>query len=396
MATKKTAAVRKSKPKPKSAEASCDPKVPALPRAQRPPAAVTRDLFLALRAPRIGQHNPHLMSNPVWAWLAKNPELGAYMANAHFQGPDSLSVGPGFCNNRFGQSRTELEDGRVLLIGGEHEDHYDPDFFIYNDVIVLHPSGEIDVFGYPHDAFAPTDHHSATLLDERVIIVGGLSYSERRVPDTTRVYSLDLRTMAIAPLQTHGEAPSWIFEHSAQLSDDRQRIVVRGGSVLATIDGASCILENNDEWTLELATLRWTHSKRVQWSQWEVEREDQRSHHLFDYSSMRFYLSKPSDWSREQLAKLEAAVGGPPDLALYDALYTPPVAHERRPEGDESRRVVRHMVQGVCVRYVEELHSIRIIVEGALEPKINEAIVEDVRAKLSALEGTACVARRLQ
>lgn len=371
-------------------------KKPSLPRAQRPPKELARDLFLAWRAPRIGQHNPHRMSNAVWAWLAKNPELNAYMANAHFKGPESLSVGPGFCNHRFGQSRTELEDGRVLLIGGEHEDFYDADFFIYNDVIVLHPSGEIDVFGYPHDAFAPTDHHSATLLDERVLIIGGLSYPERRALDATRVYSLDLRTMAIAPLQTHGEAPSWIFQHAAELSDDHARVLVRGGSVLATIDGATRIVENNDEWTLELAPLRWTCSKRVLWPQWEVHREDRRSHHLFDYGSMRFYQSHPSEWSDEQVAKLTAAVGRAPDLALYDALYTPPIEHERGVEDEEHPRVLRRVVRGVRVRYVEESRAIRVVFEGELDAETSAAIVEDVRAKLSVLEGAPCVSRRLR
>ena len=38
--------------------------------------------------------------------------------------------------DRFGQSLTALPDGRFVQIGGEHEDGYDPDFFIYNDVIV--------------------------------------------------------------------------------------------------------------------------------------------------------------------------------------------------------------------------------------------------------------------
>ena len=33
---------------------------------------------------------------------------------------------------RLGGTRTELSDGRVIWIGGEHEDGYDPDFCIYN------------------------------------------------------------------------------------------------------------------------------------------------------------------------------------------------------------------------------------------------------------------------
>ena len=44
--------------------------------------------------------------------------------------------GPVWCFSRFGTSLTELPDGRFVQIGGEHEDFYDPDFCIYNDVTV--------------------------------------------------------------------------------------------------------------------------------------------------------------------------------------------------------------------------------------------------------------------
>ena len=38
-----------------------------------------------------------------------------------------------------GRSTVWLPDGRVVLIAGEHEDSYDPDFCIYNDVVVIQP-----------------------------------------------------------------------------------------------------------------------------------------------------------------------------------------------------------------------------------------------------------------
>ncbi len=36
----------------------------------------------------------------------------------------------GWTNQRFGQTTTVLPDGRTLAIAGEHEDSYDPDFWI--------------------------------------------------------------------------------------------------------------------------------------------------------------------------------------------------------------------------------------------------------------------------
>lgn len=368
----------------------------ALPSKQRPPKSVTRDYFLAMRSPRVGQHNPHNLSNPVWAWLVKNAELSAYAANAYFNGPSAMVVGPGFCNMRFGQTRTDLPDGRVLLIGGEHEDYYDPDFYIYNDVIVLYPSGDVDVYCYPHDAFAPTDHHSATLVDGRVIIIGGLSYSDRRIPGKTLVFDLDLASLAMAPVFTDGDQPGWIFDHRAELSEDQKSITVRGGSVIALVDGIERTIENDDEWTLELDSMRWTHSKHVEWPQWEVRRSDGRGHRLFLIESMQWVRDDRSKWGREHFAQLADDFGGEPDFALYSALYTPPFEHESIAEGDEHPKVVRRRIDGVIVRYVEELDSLRVVFEGSLSDSVMELVVEDLCAKLSKLEAVPCQSKRLR
>jgi hypothetical protein len=42
----------------------------------RPPAEVTRDLYLAWRTTRAGHLDPELMTNPVWAWLAGDDPRG--------------------------------------------------------------------------------------------------------------------------------------------------------------------------------------------------------------------------------------------------------------------------------------------------------------------------------
>jgi hypothetical protein len=92
-----------------------------------PPDDVTAEVFARWRSPARGVANPELMTNPPWAWVASK-KLWPYAVNALFQGPDSREAGPCWCFSRFGQSKTVLPDGRVVLIGGEHEDWYDPDF----------------------------------------------------------------------------------------------------------------------------------------------------------------------------------------------------------------------------------------------------------------------------
>lgn len=67
------------------------------------------------------------------------------------------------------RSSTRLRNGREIYIAGEHEDWYDPDFYIYNDVIVIHPNLEIQIYGYPRTVFRATDFHSATLVQDESI-----------------------------------------------------------------------------------------------------------------------------------------------------------------------------------------------------------------------------------
>ena len=113
---------------------------------------------------------------------------------------------------------TTARDGRILLIAGEHEDYYDPDFYIYNDVVVRHPDGRIDIFGYPRDVFPPTDFHTATLVGNDIVIIGSLGYLEERKPATTPVTVLDLETFTISKVVTSGPAPGWIHYHEAPLA----------------------------------------------------------------------------------------------------------------------------------------------------------------------------------
>ncbi len=99
-----------------------------------------------------------------------------------------------------------LPDGCIILIGGEYEDFYDPDFCIYNDVTVIHPDESIDTYSYPKAIFPPTDFHTATLVgtstDAHIIIVGSLGYLEDRQYSHTPVYCLNLNNFKIQQVAT--------------------------------------------------------------------------------------------------------------------------------------------------------------------------------------------------
>lgn len=128
-----------------------------------PPSEVIVTVFGQWRDARRGVTAAEDLSNPYWSWLIGS-ETSSWAANGHFDGPSSYGGNPMWSNGRHGQSRTLLADGRTLLIAGEQEDHYDPDFFIYNDVIEIDSKGGIRIFGFPTDAFPPTDFHTATMV----------------------------------------------------------------------------------------------------------------------------------------------------------------------------------------------------------------------------------------
>src|SRR5262249_22684232 len=128
---------------------------------------ISRETFDAWRTPRLSIENPTRLDNPLWASLVHD-RINAYQVNKRFGYERERGTEPTWCFDRFGQTTTKLDDGRTIYIGGEHEDYYDPDFYIYNDVVVVAPDGTVAIYGYPRVVFPPTDFHSATLDGDRI------------------------------------------------------------------------------------------------------------------------------------------------------------------------------------------------------------------------------------
>jgi hypothetical protein len=168
---------------------------------------VSKQSYLAQCARRFGRANPERMNVEHWVEMVRTGE-GAYVAAMRHLGDDaSKHPEPGWCFERFGMTRTRLPDGRVVCVAGEHEDHYDPDFCIYNDVVVIAPDGAVSILGYPEDVFPPTDFHTATLVGKRIILIGSLGYYGRRAFGHTPLYELDLKSFSIRPLEASGDGP---------------------------------------------------------------------------------------------------------------------------------------------------------------------------------------------
>ena len=359
----------------------------------------SRRKFLKWRSPRFGGANPDRMTNPVWTWLVLT-RLNAYRANQHFKGPDPFTKGPCWCADRFGQSTTELSDGRNVLIGGEHEDYYDPDFQIYNDVIVRGPNDEIEIFGYPAADFPPTDFHSATLLDDgRIIVIGNLGYPEGRHPGETPIFRLDTDSWRLSRTATEGDSPGWIHRHSATLNPGGDSIDITGG-IMVKDDEVGTLLENIDDWRLDLATWTWRRLTEKPWEQWEFVREDGESsdiwsmRHTIEMADLDIRLPK-IEGMEEFEGELESVFQPPRDPDLLEQLYRPPCDFDPIPEGDpEDFNSFRISIEGVILRFVEDMDTVQLTVEGELPESTVKTVVEDVKEKLEKLERAPYLTKR--
>lgn len=217
---------------------------------QRLLAACPTSAFLEARTRRFGVRNPERIHEPFWEAMIRSGVNG-YQATQFFHGPSSCGHTPVWCAQRFGQSITFLPDGRMVQIAGEHEDYYDPDFCIYNDVFVHERNGTIAIYAYPEDAFPPTDFHTATLIGEHIYVIGSLGYASSRCVGHTPVYRFDTRTFCIEPVVTAGNAPGWIYRHHA-LRVDEQEIHISGGTVVTCVDGNEEHTANEKTFVLDL------------------------------------------------------------------------------------------------------------------------------------------------
>jgi len=215
---------------------------------------------------RYSTSHPEWVDNPLWeeaareGWLgyALREHLGIELGSGHFCQDFSHSAyretipGPFWSWQRFGRTSTALPDGRVIHVAGEHEDAYDPDFCIYNDVVVEYPGGRREFYLYPQDVFPPTDFHTATLVGGEIVLIGSLGYRDLRRVGETQVLKLHPRTLRIETVATAGEAPGWISRHTAEKLGEAAILVI-GGNV-ETGDGYA---PNRGIFELDLATMTW-------------------------------------------------------------------------------------------------------------------------------------------
>ncbi len=201
---------------------------------------------------RFGNGNPQKMNFPFWMDMIRSG-ASASQVRSHFKTEPEEPI---WSFKRFGKSINELLDGRIIEIAGEHEDWYDDDFCIYNDVIVHFGDGSFDIYGYPENVFPPTDFHSATLVGKYIYIIGTIGYPQGRVPGETPVFKLDCESFEIQKVETTGTKPGWINRHKAKYIDEH-KIQITGGQILINAGGRETFKVNQDSFVLDTHSLAW-------------------------------------------------------------------------------------------------------------------------------------------
>lgn len=332
---------------------------------------VSFEEFQAQRKPRFGKSNPERMEIPHWEWMVRT-RLNSYMARSEHKADMNECFDrakewkPDWCFDRFGISRTHMPDGRIICIGGEHEDWYDPDFCIFNDVVVLRPApgnhdvdtetGEIEIYGYPETIFPPTDFHSATLVDERIFVIGSLGYMHGRKPDHCPVRTLDTNDYRMDSPKTRGSGPGWISRHHASYDQSMHCITVRGGKRCNGDDYA----DNHGVHRLQLEGLKWE----------QLAGHERHFRYLFRCVE------------QAGLSRIES---GTPDTAIE--AYQPEIPFVELDVAWKDFATRRLDINGVRIEFEDWFDEIRLLIEGDPGEDVRAEILRGIQQHLTETSG---------
>jgi len=342
--------------------------------------AVTKELFDQQRDPRFGTANPERMNVEFWEWMIRGGEslplegqtgpaangwslqngklmssYGPYRARQMFN-VALCDGGPIWTFERMGATQTGLADGRIVCVGGEHEDFYDPDFYIYNDVVVLGPAGEIEIYGYPKEVFPPTDFHTATLNGSEIIIIGCIGYRDERRYGYTPVYRLDLADCHVTEIVSSGDMPGWISTHTARLASDGT-IVVAGGEVVLKRDEREIYRPNVEEYALDLSSGGWRRLTHRNWRQFAIRTDKRRMFEIEHWPAPKNLLPQGIEYS---IVECDSMLGA------------------------------RIVVCEVAVAISVGVSEIKILVEGQLPPELTDRLADSVRVNAEKSVGDRC------
>lgn len=307
---------------------------------------------------------------------------------------------------------TCLPDGRLVFIGGWNEDPCCPVDAVYNDIVVIDPSGEVAIFGYPEDCFPPMRDHTATLVGHEIVIIGSDDSPLKRTLQSDVVYALNLHDYSMRRVETRGDIPPTVSGHWAELEPDGKAVRITDGDFYRGPDLSE--IENLDDWTFDPSTGIWKRLTNRNWPRWEFKRKDRKRNHLWDLRSLfdqkqRLQENLKNDpistWKYSWKEKYESALQElvekmerDVDWNLFTSLYFPSsIPHKQViwPDGELDLR--RFEVDGVLVRFRENSSvGSQMTIEGELPGSTIQVLVEEILANLKALERVEWTAEEIK
>jgi hypothetical protein len=224
------------------------------------------------------------------------------------------------------------------------------------------------------------DFHTATLVGESIVVIGNLGYPDHRVLGSTPVFRVAMDTLSVDRVDTLGEAPGWIHEHTAILSDDASAIVVRGGAIWRGAELS--MIENIDSWSLDLGTGRWTRLTALDWQRWTMLRVDRKANRLQDVRQELWHRDHAwpgheSYWNFDDTPDADALA------RLYRLDEDSPI-----PQEGSDYNTFHTVIDGLVVRFTEDRFHVQVVIEGRLAEDRVKAFQRTLLATLERLDAS--------
>ena len=295
-------------------------------------------------------------------------------------------------SGRMGQLLTELPDGMKVYIAGEYEDFYDPDFKIYNDIVIEKPNGEIELWNYPKAQFPPTDFYAAHYDEQThsIFLIGNLGYPETRKEGITQVLKVKLKSMDIERLECFGQVPSWLNHHEMSVINDDELIFYNGYVIKE-----KKYLRNLYTWKLNLRTLEWTFPEQILFDHWTLKSKNYYGFPLFECSQL---LWDEKHWKDEKFEQTKVEIieryGMLPDYKTYSQLFYPFEDTQISHDECEYRKHICSS-QGYTFYCFEDDDLIEVIFPNTIPVYFQQIVINDLKSKLKQISGHDVVAEKV-
>jgi hypothetical protein len=248
-------------------------------------------------------------------------------------------------------------DGRVVYLGGDHEDSYDPDFCIYNDVVVFGPKTELRCMDiqkrfscrstFTRPLSSATESSSLVVWATQTLAAWAIH----------RYMSLTCQVFALPRSRPRGRCQAG---SSSTVRNSNREVLssIRGGELIEERGGGQRYRRNVEDYALDVGSGVWRRLTNRNWRQFSIRQEDDglfiqerrlSPENLVPRNTMRAVVAEEK-WNRAQI-----------------------------------------LVKGIPVSIIVGVHDIEVIIEGDLPSEISVQVAEQVRVNAEAAIKRPCV-----